>query len=44
MEIMSRNNKIEEYYYEKFKVENGYISYKIKVLLNWGKVEKWYIY
>lgn len=44
MEIMSRNNKIEEYYYGKFKDENGYISYKIKVLLNWGKVEKWYIY
>ena len=44
VETMSRNNKIEEYYYDKFKDENGYISYKIKVVLIWGKVEKWYLY
>ena len=40
-ESVSRNNTKEEFYYDGYKNRQGNISYKLKVVLIDGEVEKW---
>ena len=43
-ESVSRNNTKEEFYYDGYKNRQGNISYKLKVVLIDGEVEKWTSY